>query len=94
MTQYENIEDELARIDTNIEGIHGRLNRYSEMYVEEDMIKEDLETLSQLYEDISGQVDILASQLQVIKDEVNNIKRAKSAVNDGRRGENYTQELT
>jgi len=94
MRQYENIEEELARIDTNIEGIHGRLNRYSEMYVQEDMIREDLETLSQVYEDLSGQVDIIVSQLQVLKDEVNNIKRAKKAVNDGQRGDNYTQELT
>ena len=93
MTQYENIEDELARIDTNIEGIHGRLNRYSEMYVEEDMIKEDLETLSQVYEDLAGQVEIIASQLQVLKDEVSNIKRAKNAINDGQRGDNYTQDL-
>jgi len=73
-----NIQDELDRIDRNIEGIHGRLSRYSEMYVEEDKIKEDLEVLTEVYSDLSDQMEILDGKLKVLNDEVKNIKRAQS----------------
>jgi archaellum component FlaC len=87
-----NIQDELDRIDRNIEGIHGRLSRYSEMYVEEDKIKEDLEILSEVYSDLSDQLDILSDELRVLKDEMNNIKRAQSIIRQSRDGQ--MQDLT
>ena len=87
-----NIQDELDRIDSNIEGIHGRLSRYSEMYVEEDNIKEDLEVLAEVYADLSDQIEILQSKLQVLNDEVENMKRAQSAIRQSADGQ--MQDLT
>jgi len=87
-----NIQDELDRIDSNIEGIHGRLSRYSEMYVEEDKIKEDLEVLTEVYADLSDQIEILQSKLEVLNDEVNNIKRAQSVIRQSADGQ--MQDLT
>lgn len=87
-----NIQDELDRIDSNIEGIHGRLSRYSEMYVEEDKIKEDLEVLTEVYTDLSDQIEILQSKLEVLNDEVDNIKRAQSVIRQSADGQ--MQDLT
>lgn len=87
-----NLQDELDRIDSNIEGIHGRLSRYSEMYVEEDKIKEDLEVLTEVYADLSDQIEILQSELKVLNDEVKNIKRAQSVIRQSADGQ--MQDLT
>jgi hypothetical protein len=48
------------------------------MYVEEDKIKEDLEVLTEVYSDLSDQMEILDGKLKVLNDEVKNIKRAQS----------------
>jgi prefoldin subunit 5 len=62
------------------------------MYVEEDKIKEDLEVLTEVYADLSDQIEILQSKLEVLNDEVNNIKRAQSVIRQSADGQ--MQDLT